>query len=358
MIDRAAVLAALREVNDPELDRSLVELNMIRDIQVEGETVKVTVALTVPGCPMQSTIRQAVSERLQQLPGVKAVEVELTAMSEEERRALFGEDLKQAPLLATGVKVVAVASGKGGVGKSTVAVNLAVALAEQGLEVGILDADIYGFSVARLLGISGQPQSDGHGGMLPFHVRGVKAMSMGAFVPEGVPIIWRGPLLGRAVRQFLNEVVWGRLDYLVIDMPPGTGDVALDVAQLMPQSSIVLVTTPERLASDVASRVAHLAAQTGQRLLGVVENMSYFACPKCGERYAVFGQGGGEKLARELGVPLLGQLPLSPELGAEAEPGERLAGATQSEAGEIIRKIAREVRRLTEQESAVPAAKK
>lgn len=346
MVDEGAVWDALREVNDPELNRSLVELKMIRRVEVEGGTVRVTVALTVAGCPMRSVIRQAVEERLGQVPGVDRVEVELTAMTEEERRELFGPALEKAPALATGARAIAVASGKGGVGKSTVAVNLAAALAAEGLQVGLLDADIYGFSVARLMGLTGEPGYDAEQRLLPFVAHGVKTVSMGSFVAEGMPVIWRGPLLRQTLHQFLAEVAWGPLDFLVIDMPPGTGDVALDVAKMIPDSLVVLVTTPEPLAAAVASRMAQLARRTGQTLLGVVENMSYFACPHCGERSPVFGEGGGRKLAETLEVPLLGQLPIASPRSSPPPAGAPLPASLGPAGDEILRAIAREVRRL------------
>ncbi|HEY8342382.1 MAG TPA: Mrp/NBP35 family ATP-binding protein [Calditerricola sp.] len=322
MITRESVLEALRHVRDPELNRSIVELGMVRDVVIDGDSVRLAVVLTVAGCPLKARIEEDVVNAIKQL-GAKEVHVTFGAMTDEERAALAarlkGEQGKASenasgsvpPLLAPGSPTVfiAVASGKGGVGKSTVAVNLAVALARAGHRVGLIDADIYGFSVPDLLGIDQRPTVIDDV-ILPVTRFGVKVMSMGFFVEENTPVIWRGPMLGKMLRHFFHDVHWGELDYLILDLPPGTGDVALDVHQLLPQSKEILVTTPHPTAAFVAARAGAMALRTHHEILGVVENMSYVVCSSCGHKEHIFGQGGGEKLARELGTELLVQLPL------------------------------------------------
>ncbi len=323
MLTKDAVIEALRGVKDPELDRSLVELGMIKDVQIEAGRVEVTVALTVSGCPLKSKIQSDVEAAVGQLDGVEAVTVNMTAMSQEERQALFGQKEEDVIPVLTGdkpPKVMAVASGKGGVGKSTVTANLAIALARQGAKVGLIDADIYGFSIPRMMGISGRPRLIDEK-IMPFMAHGVRVMSMGAFVDEDTPLIWRGPMLRGILQQFLRDVIWGELDYLLLDLPPGTGDVALDVAQLIPGASLLLVTTPQKVAAGVASRAAHMAEKTEQKIIGVIENMSWLECTSCQERINVFGEGGGQELADKLGVPLLAQVPLCPPVNATADTG-------------------------------------
>lgn len=322
MLDRKIIMAALDEVNDPELHKSLVELNMIRNVEITGNDVKVTVALTTAGCPLKDTIRDSVRDRLAEIEGIGAIEVSLGEMTKAERDDLFGTKM-DTPLLApeSKTRIIGVASGKGGVGKSTVTVNLAAALAGQGHAVGILDCDIYGFSVPRMVGIEGRRPTVIDGKILPIPAHGMRVISMGNFVSDNTPVVWRGPMLGKILRQFLNDVVWGELDYLLLDLPPGTGDMALDVAQLMPQSNLLIVTTPQVVAAGVASRAAQMAHKTSQTILGVVENMSYFICPKCDEPTPIFGEGGGQNLADELNVPLLGQIPLTMEARTLGDQG-------------------------------------
>lgn len=339
MVTRDGIMQALRDVMDPEIGKSLVDLNMIREVKVDGGDVEVTVALTTGGCPLRGHIQESVEKRLREVPGVENVTVHMSAMTDEERRRLFGQNLENIPVLATGATVIAVGSGKGGVGKSTVTVNLAVTLARRGHKVGIIDADIYGFSVFKLLGIPGGTPEQEDGKLRPMEAHGVKAISMGAFVSEETPIIWRGPLLRRMLQQFLSDVAWGQLDYLLIDLPPGTGDIALDVAQLIPGSYLVVVTTPQKLARGVASRAAHMARAAKQNVVGVIENMSYFECPRCGDRYPIFGEGGGEDLAQRLGVPLLGQIPLVPEVREAGDEGSPTALDERSPVGKAFRRI-------------------
>lgn len=324
MIEKQVVMDALAEVNDPELHKSIVELNMVRDVEISGADVKVTVALTTPGCPLKDTIRNSVEQRLAQIPGIGGIEVKLDAMTQEERAQMLASRFQSSVASPESkTQVIGVASGKGGVGKSTVTVNLAAALKKKGYSVGILDCDIYGFSVPRMVGIEGMRPTALEGKIIPIPAHGMKVISMGNFVADNTPVIWRGPMLGKILRQFLTDVLWGDLDFLLLDLPPGTGDMALDVAQLLPNSNLIIVTTPQVVAAGVASRAAQMSFKTNQRILGVVENMSTFVCPCCGEATPIFGTGGGEQLAEELKVPLLSQLPLTMEartLGDEGVP--------------------------------------
>lgn len=344
MINRDRIMEALAEVQDPELQRSLVELNMIRDVQIDGNDVTVTVALTTAGCPLKDTIRESVAARLAEIPGIGKVTVNLGAMTKEERDELFGRKFNS-PLTAPDSKtqIIGVASGKGGVGKSTVTVNLAAALRQQGYSVGILDCDIYGFSVPRMVGIEGARPTVIDGKILPVPAHGMKVISMGNFVPDNSPVIWRGPMLGKILRQFLTDVLWGELDYLLLDLPPGTGDMALDVAQLLPKSSLIIVTTPQVVAAGVASRAAQMSFKTNQRILGVVENMSAFICPCCGEQTPIFGEGGGQRLADELEVPLLAQLPLTMEARTLGDEGTPVAVAGEGILAEAYARLAKRV---------------
>jgi ATP-binding protein involved in chromosome partitioning len=327
MITADQVLEVLREVKDPELDRSLVELNMIRNIQIDGTTVSLNVILTIQGCPLKVKIVEDVEDAIQKL-GAEKVHVTFGVMTDEERSALSQKLRKPKQqggtpeILSSTSKTIfiAVASGKGGVGKSTVTVNLAVALARVGKKVGIIDADIYGFSVPDMMGIEQRPVVIDET-ILPVERFGVKVMSMGFFVEDNAPVVWRGPILGKMLRNFFHEVHWGELDYLILDLPPGTGDIALDVHQMIPHSKEIIVTTPHATAAFVAARAGAMALHTTKHeLLGVVENMSWYET-KDGDRDYVFGRGGGEKLAEELEAPLLAQIPLrSPEAIDPTDP--------------------------------------
>ena len=349
MVDRDQILKALEDVMDPEIRKSLVELNMIRGIDIQGSTVKVTIVLTVPGCPLKAQIKRDVEERLLRLAGIERVEVEFGSMSDEERGNLSAKlkgSRPTSPLLAEGcpTRIIGVASGKGGVGKSTVTVNLAVALAKLDYKVGLIDADIYGYSIPRMLGLEGRPVMLDEKTILPMEAYGVKAISIGNLVDEDTPIIWRGPLLGKMLEQFLNDVYWGDLDYLLLDLPPGTGDMALSVQQMIPRSELVIVTTPQAASANVASRVGNFAKKTNQKVIGVVENMAYFLCPHCGEATEVFGRGGGLKLSEAIGVPLLGRVPLTTDVRQGGDEGEPIAAvAPDSAAGEVFREVARRV---------------
>jgi len=332
MITREQVLEALREVKDPEINRSLVELNMIRNIRIDGDRVSLTVVLTISGCPLKAKIEEDVIRAVKAL-GANEVHVEFGAMTDEERAALSaqlrgGQTHNMAPgqapllnpILAPDSKTtfIAVTSGKGGVGKSTVTVNLAVSLARLGKRVGIIDADIYGFSVPDMMNIEQRPTVIGEL-ILPIEKFGVKVMSMGFFVEDNSPIIWRGPMLGKMLRNFFSEVHWGELDYLLLDLPPGTGDMALDVHTMIPQSKEIVVTTPHATAAFVAARAGAMAKRTGHEILGVVENMAWYEA-KDGSKEYVFGRGGGPKLAETLATELLAQIPLGQPENHTAEP--------------------------------------
>ena len=318
----AAVRQALTGVLDPEIRRPITDLGMVRSVLVDGGHVTVRVDLTVPGCPLKDTLVKDVTAAVETLDGVDGVAVELGEMTPEQR-ATLREKLRgsagpepEVPFAQPGslTRVIAVTSGKGGVGKSSVTANLAVAMAQQGLSVGVVDADIYGFSLPRMLGTD-QPPTAVDDMLLPPVAHGVKVVSIGMFVPPGQPVVWRGPMLHRALQQFLTDVYWGDLDVLLLDLPPGTGDIAISVAQLLPGSSLVLVTTPQLAASEVAERAGAVAVQTHQRVAGVIENMSWLTQPD-GSRLELFGSGGGVQVAERLStligseVPVLGQVPI------------------------------------------------
>jgi ATP-binding protein involved in chromosome partitioning len=329
MATRDEVLAALANVIDPELRRPVTELEMVRRVEVEGGHVEVTIALTVVGCPLRSSFEDQVAQHVGTLPGVESVELHFDVMSPDERAALTtrlrgGVETRGVQVAAT-TRVLAVVSGKGGVGKSSLAVNLAAALAATGKEVGILDADIYGHSIPHMLGIAQKPVVVDKM-IVPPVAHDLRLMSIGFFLDDNQPVMWRGPMLHRALEQFLQDVHWGPLDVIVVDMPPGTGDVSISLGQLLPRAEAVVVTTPQPLAQEVASRAATMAQKTGMRIVGVVENMTS----------DVFGSGGGERLAGELGVPLLGTVPLDPALREASDAGEpvvaRDPGAPSSQA--------------------------
>jgi ATP-binding protein involved in chromosome partitioning len=330
------VLQVLRGVVDPELGSDVVELGMVRAAEVgPGGDVTVTIALTTAGCPLRAQIQRDIKTRVASLDGVASVDLRWTEMTAEERSQAMAKarwNVAQRPETSSvppTARVVLVASGKGGVGKSSVSVNLASALAARGLSVGLVDADIWGFSVPRMLGLSGRlggVTRDGKRYMLPLEQRigaGVlRVVSMGFLVDgEETALMWRGLMLNRGVQHFLQDVLWGDdLDYLLVDMPPGTGDVQMGVAKLLPRADVVVVTTPARAAQKVAERAVGMARKSYLRVAGVIENMSAFHCDH-GESYALFGEGGGEELAREAGAPLLGQVPLEPEVSAGGDTG-------------------------------------
>jgi ATP-binding protein involved in chromosome partitioning len=313
-VDRDAVLTALERVIDPELRKPVTELDMVRSIDIDGPNVAVTIALTVAGCPLRSSFQEQVAEHVGTVPGVGRVELRFDVMSPEEKKALTtklrGGRPEKTISLDPSTRVIAVASGKGGVGKSSLTVNLAAALDRLGQRVGLIDADVYGHSLPHMLGISQRPIVVDQ--MIVPPVRGsLKFISIGNFLEDNAPVMWRGPMLHRALEQFLSDVHWGELDTMVVDMPPGTGDMAISLGQLLPRAEVLVVTTPQPLAQEVAARAAMMAQKTGQKLVGVVENMSGDA----------FGSGGGARLADDLGIPLLGTVPLDPALREAGDAG-------------------------------------
>ncbi len=340
-VDPAAVAAALDSVCDPEIGKPLPELGMIKGLEIgpQGQ-VTVQVWLTVAGCPLKERITTEVSAAVGAVPGVSHVRVELDVMSQQQRTQLQtrlrGHEAREIPFAQPGnrTRVFAIASGKGGVGKSSITANLAAAMAAQGFRVGVADADIYGFSIPRMLGVTGAPTKV-EAMIMPPEAHGVKVISMGMFVPDNGPVLWRGPMLHRALEQFLADVYWGELDVLLLDLPPGTGDVAISLAQLVPGAQIVVVTTPQQAAAEVAQRAGALAGQTQQRVAGVIENMAWLPCPHCpaegngspSHRLEIFGSGGGSSVAQGLAhltraeVPVLAQIPLDPALREGSDTG-------------------------------------
>ena len=329
-----AVRTALDTVQDPEIHKPITELDMVKSVAIgEDGTVDVAIFLTVAGCPLKDKLRTDITAAVGALPGVTGVRVEMDVMSPEQRSTLQsklrgGKAEREIPFAQAGslTRVFAVASGKGGVGKSSVTVNLAAAMAARGLKVGVVDADIYGHSIPRMLGVTERPTQVQDMIMAP-EAHGVRVISIGMFTPGNEPVVWRGPMLHRALQQFLADVYWGDLDVLLLDLPPGTGDVAISVAQLVPNAEILVVTTPQQAAAEVAERAGTIALQTRQRIAGVVENMSWLPCPHCGEQVDVFGSGGGTKVAealtRAIGaeVPLLGQVPIDVRLREGGDNG-------------------------------------
>jgi len=328
------VTTALAGVNDPEIRRPITELGMVKSVGVGPDgRVRVEIYLTVAGCPLRDTITKDVTAAVSAVPGVSSVAVDLDVMSDEQRRELQGRlrggrPERSVPFAEPGslTRVFAVASGKGGVGKSSVTVNLAVALAAAGQKVGVVDADIYGHSVPRMLGVTGRP-TQVEQMMMPPSAHGVKVISIGMFTQGNSPVVWRGPMLHRAVQQFLADVYWGDLDVLLMDLPPGTGDVAISVAQLVPTAELLVVTTPQLASSEVAERAGAIAVQTHQRIVGVIENMTGYACPHCGEIADLFGTGGGQAVADALtrvtgaAVPVLGRVPIDPRMRQGGDEG-------------------------------------
>jgi ATP-binding protein involved in chromosome partitioning len=335
----ADVIEALRPVQDPELHRSIVDLDMVRGVSIEGATVKVLIALTIPGCPLKNEIQRRVNEAVVTLDGIDHLELEFTSMTDAEREVLR-QKLHGDPAATAGsqpahghsegrtipfadpasrTRVLLVASGKGGVGKSSVTTNLSVALARRGHSVAVVDADVWGFSIPRMLGID-RPPVVIDSMLVPPDAHGVRCISMGFFAAEDQPVIWRGPMLHKALEQFLTDVYWDDPDFLVVDLPPGTGDISISLAQFLPRAEVYVVTTPQPAAQKVAQRAAFMAQKVNLEVKGIIENMSWFVGDD-GKRYEIFGAGGGTELAERLDVPLLGQVPLLPELRAGADSG-------------------------------------
>ena len=352
----AAITAALAQVEDPEIHRPITELGMVGAVEIGlrgTNDVAVTILLTVSGCPLRERIETDVTAAVATVPGTGPVEVRFGVMSDEARKDLNarlrgGTAEREVPFAKPGslTRVYAVASGKGGVGKSSVTVNLAAAMAASGLRVGVVDADIYGHSVPRMLGVEGRP-TQVEQMIMPPSAHGVSVISVAMFTQGNTPVVWRGPMLHRALQQFLADVYWGDLDVLLLDLPPGTGDIAISVAQLVPTAELLIVTTPQTAAAEVAERAGSIAQQTHQRIVGVVENMSGFPCPHCGGIVDVFGSGGGAAVSASLSrltgtdVPLLGQIPLDVRLREGGDDGRPLVLTDpESPAAMVLRKIA------------------
>ncbi|KXB54277.1 hypothetical protein HMPREF3227_00048 [Corynebacterium sp. CMW7794] len=352
-IEESHVREALSRVEDPEIGRPITELDMVKSIAIDGNDVAVEIYLTIAGCPMKNTIEQNTRAVLEDLEGVGTVTVTMDAMNDDQRRALKkklrgGQAEPEIPFAKPNstTRVFAVASGKGGVGKSSMTANLGAALAARGLKVGIVDADIYGHSIPGLLGNMEPPTVIDEEMLLPPIAHGLKFISIGQFIEGNAPIVWRGPMLHRALQQFLGDVFWGDLDVLLLDLPPGTGDVALSVAQLIPNAELLVVTTPQAAAAEVAERAGSMAQQTGQRVAGVVENMSAMVMPD-GSTMEIFGAGGGHTVANRLStllgadVPLLGQIPLDPALRTNGDEGTPVVvAAPESPAGAALADVA------------------
>jgi ATP-binding protein involved in chromosome partitioning len=356
------IIEALRPVEDPELHRSIVDLGMVRDVEVKGGVVSLTVVLTIAGCPLRNEIQNRVGTALRALDGVKDVALNFGVMNDEERakvrEMLHGNPgatagSQQAHGHASGREIsfaqpgsktrpILVSSGKGGVGKSSVTTNLAVALAAQGYKVGIVDADIYGYSIPRMLGTDREPVVIDNM-LLPPEKWGVRCISIGYFVPEGQAVVWRGPMLHKALEQFLTDVYWDEPDFLLIDMPPGTGDIALSLSQYLPRAEVLVVTTPQEAAQKVAKLSAAMATKVNLPVRGIIENMSWFTGDD-GVRYELFGSGGGQSLADELNVPLLAQIPLMSALREGGDDGRPIAAvAPESEIGLVFAALAKRI---------------
>lgn len=319
-VTQEQVLAALRAVQDPDLRKDIVTLGFVKDVKVNGAEVDFTIELTTPACPVRDQMKAEAEQRVAALPGVSAARAKMTA----DVRARGGFGKQQVPGIRN---ILAVGAGKGGVGKSTTAVNLALALQRKGARVGLMDADVYGPNIPQMLGLRGQPEVSAEQRMIPPQAYGLKVMSMGMLVPADQPVIWRGPMLHGAVQQFMRDVEWGELDYLVVDLPPGTGDVSLSMSQSVPVAGAVVVTTPQGVSvADVRKAVA-MFRQLNIPVLGVVENMSYFVCGHCQERTDIFGHGGGQHMADELSIPFLGEVPIDTRVRSGGDDGQPIVTA-------------------------------
>lgn len=337
-MDKKQIYKVLERVYDPELNKSLIELNMIKNISEENGEVKIEVALTTASCPMKNQMEEDIIEEVSSVEGVKGVEVQFGEMTKEEKEKLFGNSNSLNSFEDT--TILAIGSGKGGVGKSTVTVNLAVSLSKMGYNVGLIDADILGYSIPQMMGIKEEnPRVVGSKIIVPIEKEGVKVISMGNFVGEDEALVWRGPLLFGALEQFLTEVYWGKLDFLLLDLPPGTGDIPLSIMQEVKEAKFLIVTTPQITAKGVAKRLGVMANKTNTEIFGVIENMSYFVCDNCDEKHYIFGNGEGEKLSKELEVDFLGEIPLLKEIRSGSDRGVVLTKDLNSDIGQIYKQI-------------------
>lgn len=319
-VTQEQVLGVLRTVQDPDLHKDIVTLGFVKNVRVEGDAVDFVIELTTPACPVRDEMKAEAEQKVAGLPGVKVARAEMTANV----RARGGFSRQEVPGIRN---ILAVGAGKGGVGKSTTAVNLAVALRQKGARVGLMDTDVYGPNIPQMLGITAQPDVTEERKMIPPEAHGIKVISMGMLVPPDQPVIWRGPMLHGAVQQFMRDVAWGELDYLVVDLPPGTGDVSLSMAQSVPVAGAVVVTTPQGVSvSDVRKAVA-MFRQLNIPVLGVIENMSWFECPHCHERTEIFGRGGGQKMATDLMIPFLGAIPIDTRVREGGDEGQPIVVA-------------------------------
>ena len=347
-VTQEQVLEVLRTVQDPDLHRDIVALGFVKDVQIKGEEVDFTIQLTTPACPVRDQMKEEAEQKVRALPGVSAARANMTA----DVRARGGFGRQAIPGIRN---IIAVGAGKGGVGKSTTSVNLAVALRQKGARVGLIDADVYGPNIPQMLGITAQPEGNEEKKIIPVEAHGLKVISMGMMVPPDQPIIWRGPMLHSAIQQFMGGVVWGELDYLVVDLPPGTGDITLSMAQSVPVAGAVVVTTPQGVSVSDVRKAVMMFKQLNIPVLGAVENMSYFACPHRNERTDIFGHGGGATMAQELGIPFLGEVPIDTRVrtggdeGApivEAHPDAPAAKALAEVAGKVAAQISIQAMRV------------
>ncbi len=319
-VTREQVLDALRTIQDPDLHKDIVTLNFVKEVRIQGGEVDFTVELTTPACPVKDQMKAEAEQKVAALPGVTAARAKMTA----DVRARGGFGRQGVP----GIKnILAVGAGKGGVGKSTTSVNLALSLFKKGARVGLMDADVYGPNIPQMLGITSQPEVTEDKKMIPVEAHGLKVMSMGMLIPPDQPVIWRGPMLHSAVQQFMRDVAWGELDYLVVDLPPGTGDVALSLSQSVPVAGAVVVTTPQGVSVSDVRKAVQMFRQLNIPILGVVENMSYFVCGHCNERTDIFGQGGGQRMAKDLELQFLGEVPIDTRVRIGGDEGQPIVVA-------------------------------
>ena len=330
MTEKETVLKHLSSVYDPELGVNIVDLGMVKDVVFNGSEITIKLALTIADCPMRNQIESEITRKLELIEGVESINIETTAMDQKDRSALMEKARKKArenaepTKINTRTRVIAIGSGKGGVGKSTLSTNIALGLAKQGFQTGLLDADIWGFSIPRLLGVEGRIEANEEKMMIPLEIENLKIISTGLITEnEDTALMWRGLMLSKALEQFLTGVEWGDLDYLIIDLPPGTGDIQMALSRLLPQAELIVVTTPQLMAQKVATRVADMAKRSFIPLLGVIENMSYFENNE-GKKYNIFGDGGGDNLAKQFGLDVLAKIPISEDTNSDADSGAPL----------------------------------